>query len=52
MAVMLVASGHGLIAVRNPSTPAVIHGALLFSNMPVRNSFTENNFQSASWRIN
>ena len=49
---MLVASGHGLIAVSKPNTPAVIHGALLFSNMPERNSFTEINFQSASWQIN
>jgi len=43
---MFVASGHGLIAVNKPKTRAVIHGTLLLSNMPERNSFTIYQFEN------
>ena len=38
MAVILVASGQGLMAVISPSTKAVTHGKLLLSNMLIKTS--------------
>jgi hypothetical protein len=38
MAVILVARGHGLMAVINPKINAVTNGKELFSSSPVKNS--------------
>jgi len=40
IAVMLVASGQGLMAVISPRANAESQGILLLSHMPVKNSFT------------
>jgi hypothetical protein len=48
IAVILVASGHGLIAVINPSNRAVTHGIELLSRRFVRNSMP---YLSICWFI-